>query len=239
MLKNRKLQVAGLALCTSVVAYASPWDIDMVDAVFMRGYEWRMMKTPEGAVSMDNTYSMTEKGYRPFKLASKDASTGWGADPIELVMKSTPGMDGNWLTELKESQLRAEAFYTRKGKINQDSKSMLEVGEKMFKVYCQTCHGVGGNGNAPLTWTEKEDSNGNAIQVKRWTDVPNLAGVTTKNDAYMYLIIRNGREKMPAYGHAMYDEEIWAAIAYMRADTITNDDGTVSGGLGYKYVEIK
>jgi mono/diheme cytochrome c family protein len=35
--------------------------------------------------------------------------------------------------------------------------------------------------------------------------------------AELYLIIRNGRAKMPSYGHAMSEDEIWAAIHYIRS----------------------
>lgn len=51
---RRKLRwaVAAGALF-STAAWAFPWDIDMVDAQFVRAYEWVMMTPPEGVVSRD------------------------------------------------------------------------------------------------------------------------------------------------------------------------------------------
>ena len=78
MFKNKKSKIIGLTLVVSSAAYAFPWDIDMVDSVSYRGYEWKMLPTPEGAASQDNEvfneYSpwqdtqLTRKGYRDFKL---------------------------------------------------------------------------------------------------------------------------------------------------------------------------
>lgn len=58
--------VAALGLLAASSASASPWDIDMVDAYFYRGYEWKMMQVPDGAVSVNryapNADRMTEAG---------------------------------------------------------------------------------------------------------------------------------------------------------------------------------
>lgn len=51
---DRRSWVAGALLLASGVAYAFPWDIDMVDAVYLRAYEWKMLPNPEGTVSRDN-----------------------------------------------------------------------------------------------------------------------------------------------------------------------------------------
>ena len=55
---------AGLSI--SSTAWALPWDIDMVDAYFYRGYEWNMMTVPDGAVSINrwtaNADRMTPEG---------------------------------------------------------------------------------------------------------------------------------------------------------------------------------
>lgn len=58
--------IAGIGLLASSTALAFPWDIDMVDAYFYRGYEWAMMQLPEGVVSQDlyvaNADRMTPAG---------------------------------------------------------------------------------------------------------------------------------------------------------------------------------
>jgi len=38
----------------STVAWAFPWDTDMVDAVFKRAYSWKMADLPEGVVSVNH-----------------------------------------------------------------------------------------------------------------------------------------------------------------------------------------
>lgn len=66
----RNARLSGLALVMGLglaaPAEASPWDIDMVDAYFYRGYEWKMMDVPAGAVSINryaaNYDRMTPEG---------------------------------------------------------------------------------------------------------------------------------------------------------------------------------
>jgi mono/diheme cytochrome c family protein len=47
--KRRRLWV-GLGLLVAGVAWASPWDIDMIDSVNFKAYEWKMRPLPEGSV---------------------------------------------------------------------------------------------------------------------------------------------------------------------------------------------
>ena len=48
----RRVVVGALALMgLSTAAWAFPWDIDMVDALYKKAYGWKMMTPPEGAVS--------------------------------------------------------------------------------------------------------------------------------------------------------------------------------------------
>ena len=62
----------------------------------------------------------------------------------------------------------------------------------------------------------------------RFEGIPNLHGAnkagvvvagsgSLKSVNEVYLIIRNGRDKMPGYGHAMSEDEIWSAIHYLRS----------------------
>lgn len=57
---------AALGLSFAAPAAANPWDIDMVDAYYYRGYEWKMMQVPEGSVSINryapNSDRMTDAG---------------------------------------------------------------------------------------------------------------------------------------------------------------------------------
>ena len=73
--------LAGLSI--SSTAMALPWDIDMVDAYFLRGYEWSMMTVPEGAVSINrwapNYDRMTPEGMAlqsPYTADAAHVATG-------------------------------------------------------------------------------------------------------------------------------------------------------------------
>jgi mono/diheme cytochrome c family protein len=73
--------MAGLSI--SSTAMALPWDIDLVDAYFFRGYEWNMMTVPEGAVSMNrwapNYDRMTPEGQglrNPYNVDAAQVATG-------------------------------------------------------------------------------------------------------------------------------------------------------------------
>ena len=114
-----------------------------------------------------------------------------------------------------------------KYKKNDDKRSyMLQQGEKLAKTYCKACHVVEiGAEKSPVTWGNEYNTRG--ASVKRWTTPGGilLAGsdsVLIKNSRYedenaLYDVIRNGWSQMPGYGHAMYDHEIWATIAYLRS----------------------
>ncbi len=91
----------------------------------------------------------------------------------------------------------------------------LATGERMFGIYCQTCHGVEGKGGAPVMLNDP--ANG----IKRYpVPPPMLSGpgaiTTARSDGYIYLTIRNGGAIMPGYGSSMEDQEIWATVAYLR-----------------------
>lgn len=208
---KKTLGIAGAAAAISATAYAFPWDIDMVDAAFLRGYEWRMAKTPEGAVSVNN--------YRDFQDPPK-------INPKFGVVAQLYGVNEEkyaqeYAVDLDASKADAEKLLS--------SERMAETGKKMFNVYCTACHGVDGAGGAPVAATE--DSKGAAV--KRWTGIPSIGGNPGKpgaeklkchSDNELYLVIRNGKGSMPRYGHAMYDHEIWALISYVRNDLQQSTD---------------
>jgi mono/diheme cytochrome c family protein len=84
----------------------------------------------------------------------------------------------------------------------------LELGKKMYGVYCTPCHGVDG---VVL---------GAVAQPGRLPGVVPLAGAAgvakSRTDGWIYLTIRNGGAVMPSYGPAMSDPEMWATVAYVR-----------------------
>lgn len=97
-----RLLTSGLllgALAFSSSASASPWDIDMVDAYFYRGYEWKMAQVPEGAVSQNryhpNFDRMTPEGKaltNPYP--ADDASIAKGKRAFDNVCTACHGKDG-------------------------------------------------------------------------------------------------------------------------------------------------
>lgn len=170
--KTGALATAAAVALLAQPALAFPWDWDMVDAQFMRAYEWSMMNLPEGAVSIDRY------------VRNYDRNTPEG-QALANPLGASPGDED------------------------------LAVGQRMFTVYCQTCHGVEGKGGAPVMLNDP--ANG----IKRYpVPPPNLSGpgaiTASRSDGYIYLTIRNGGAIMPAYGPSMEDQEIWATVAYIR-----------------------
>lgn len=178
---KRNLIAAGcVGLLASTTALAFPWDIDMVDAVFLRAFEWEMMGEPEGSVSTNH--------YR----AGCDPTC---ADPTEVMPEWNRDDIGGKILQNPQTA----------------SPEMLAKGQHYFEVYCQTCHGVNGAGEAPVTNNEAG---------ARYPAVPMLSGPTAttgyRTDGWIFLTIRNGGINMPSYSYAMYDEEMWSVVTYLR-----------------------
>ena len=180
-MRKRNLIALGMGgLLASTVAWAFPWDIDMVDAVFLRAFEWEMLDTPEGAVSINRYRS----GCDPTCADPAEVLPEWNRDAIGGTIQKNP--------------LSA-------------SPEVLGQGERLFSIYCQTCHGVDGGGGAPVTNNEKG---------ARYPAVPMLSGPATasgyRTDGWLFLTIRNGGINMPSYSYAMDDEEMWSLVTYLR-----------------------
>lgn len=197
-----KKMASGVALFLglSTVAYAFPWDIDMVDALFTRGYEQPMKDLPAGTIS--NQYRPNGLEHMDPEMVAKDWATTGGQSVIPQAASTTAVQDP----------------FVGKEK---DTATLLQ-GEKAFQTYCQTCHGIKGTGktlDGETAWPMQAPN--------RWGPVNNLhmasggkvnAGIVEyKSTSELYLIVRNGRGRMPAYGHAMSDAEIWSAIHYAKS----------------------
>ncbi len=94
--------------------------------------------------------------------------------------------------------------------LNPDDEAVLQLGERMYGIYCAPCHGDG------VTL--------GPVSAKGYPAVAVLAGddgrLSTMGDAWVYLTIRNGSvsKLMPAYNYAMADDEMWAIVNWMRAE---------------------
>ena len=127
---KKTLGIVGGAVAIAATAYAAPWDIDMVDAAFFRGYEWRMAETPEGAVSVNN--------YRDFQDPPMNHPE---LGPIaQLYGQNEEKYAEEFAEDLDASKASAEKMMSKD--------KMATIGNKMFNVYCQACHGVDGAGGA-------------------------------------------------------------------------------------------
>jgi len=105
----------------------------------------------------------------------------------------------------------------------------LAKGQRMFEVYCQTCHGEQGKGGAPVADNKPAEE-----QFRYKMPPPKLSGETgisaLRTDGYIYLTVRNGGAIMPSYGAAMNDDEIWAVVAWLR--TLPGAQAPTTGPLG-------
>ena len=202
MKKSKLFTSLAIFLGLSTTAIAFPWDIDMVDAIFIRGYEKPMASLPADAVSINN--------YRPTGFENLDEKS------VEADKTTTA-----YVLSIMQAKDQLDIVDPFKGKEN--NAETLALGKTGFVTYCQTCHGVKGSGKtvALETWPLQETG--------RFLGIPNVHmldgnGTITESGAgaiksaeEIYLIIRNGRGRMPSYGHAMSEQEIWSSIHYIRS----------------------
>ncbi len=76
-------------------------------------------------------------------------------------------------------------------------------GADIFKAKCQMCHGPDGTANTPA---------GRAIKAASFKS-PALINIP---DAELIAAVKNGKGKMPAFSGKLTDDQIKAAIAYVR-----------------------
>jgi mono/diheme cytochrome c family protein len=92
----------------------------------------------------------------------------------------------------------------------------LATGKAMYGIYCTPCHGDGVT-LGPVS--------------ALFPGVAKLAGPSSLlsgfTDGYVYLTIRNGGLRMPAYGWAMSEEEMWSVVSFIR----TFDNAAIKGSV--------
>jgi mono/diheme cytochrome c family protein len=86
-----------------------------------------------------------------------------------------------------------------------DDAAALALGQTMYDRHCTVCHGLQGRGDGPV------------IGQGRFPFAPSLIeGIgATREDGYVYAVIRAGRGLMPAYGPRMTHIERWAVVNYV------------------------
>ncbi len=83
--------------------------------------------------------------------------------------------------------------------------ALLERSKKIYKIYCQPCHGAGGQGDGPVTR-------------RGYPPPPSLLldGARNMKDGQIFHIITYGFKNMPPYNAQIEREDRWLSVAYIR-----------------------
>ena len=76
-------------------------------------------------------------------------------------------------------------------------------GADIYKAKCQMCHAADGSGNTPA---------GKAMKAHPF-DSPD---VIKMSDSELIAVVKNGKERMPAFGEKLTDAQIKNVVAYIR-----------------------
>jgi mono/diheme cytochrome c family protein len=71
-----------VGLLAAGVAWASPWDIDMIDSRAFKAYEWKMLPQPEGSVQRDPVGPRPAGAYQVAYVAPVDRMNAAQVDPM-------------------------------------------------------------------------------------------------------------------------------------------------------------
>ncbi len=193
-----------LGLGIAGVAYASPWDIDMIDGVNFKTYEWAMRPQPSGTVAR-------------LSLAEPKARAPGYYQNGEVGAVNRVNLDA---TNALANPYAADP-------------NLVATGTRLFKVNCAPCHGLEGEGGGPVTVNDKAAGINRFLMAAPAVAGDNTR-VDTLSDGFLYATIRNGgagsagasAERpafaaaigagMPAYGPLLTDYERWSIVAYMR-----------------------
>jgi len=77
---RKALIATGAIALISTVAWALPWDTDMVDSVYKRAFSWKMMTLPEGTISRSRARTPGDRS-----TVSSRAMKGPEATPTDLA----------------------------------------------------------------------------------------------------------------------------------------------------------
>lgn len=184
-------------------AWASPWDIDMIDGKNFKAYEWEMKPQPSGVIARESaSYPRPrEAGY--YQNGRVDAVNRMWPETDALVNPYA------------------------------DDPKLLATGERFFGVNCAPCHGGDGEGAGTVTQHNPEKGlnrfpmaapalAGSATRMATVSDgyiyatIRNggagSAGATPDRPAGVAAIGAG----MPSYGLLLTDYERWAIVAYIR-----------------------
>jgi mono/diheme cytochrome c family protein len=184
--KNKARWILGGGLLIAGLAWASPWDLDMIDSKAFKAYEWKMRPSiPEGSLQRHEG-AVAQAG---------DVGT-YQTDYIPAGDRIAPGTDA-----------MANPYPV-------DDHTLAD-GKHLFQVTCAPCHGVDGKGGGPVTKNDPAAGINRFPLPAPVLSGPGSVSAT-RSDGYMYYTIRNGGALMPAYGVSLTDRERWAVVAYIR-----------------------
>ncbi len=86
------------------------------------------------------------------------------------------------------------------------TEALIARGEDRFNAFCQHCHGMTGAGDGMV--------------VKRGFPAPpsyHIERLLNASDGQLFLTIKNGISRMPAFNNRIPVEDRWAIVAYIRA----------------------
>lgn len=88
---------------------------------------------------------------------------------------------------------------------NAENPADLQRGQRLYQVFCQVCHGAGGQGDGP-------------VALRGFPSPPSLLLDNARNmkDGQIFHIITYGFKNMPAYAAQIERLDRWQAIAYIR-----------------------
>lgn len=184
--RKKKVWLAFGGLLIAGLAWASPWDIDMIDSQGFKAYEWKMRQSvPEGSLQRA-AGAITQPG-------------GIGTYQTDYI---APGDRMGASTDTMAAPYPVDP-------------ATVETGAHMFRVTCAPCHGLEGKGGGPVTKMDPAAGINRFPLPAPMLSGPGSV-TATRSDGYLYYTIRNGGALMPAYGISLTDRERWAVVAYMR-----------------------
>jgi mono/diheme cytochrome c family protein len=112
------------------------------------------------------------------------------------------------------------------------TREFIERGQERFNIFCSACHGYDGLGNESGTVGRLLNVRPINLLDDKYRDRAGEFG----SDGYLYHIVRDGlwspdgTNRMPAYGHAVDQQDAWAIVAYIRTlQAAFNAEGTPIG----------
>lgn len=90
----------------------------------------------------------------------------------------------------------------------------IEIGHKLFRENCETCHGPAGLGDGP----------GARVLEARLPNLQDAEWASTKTDGEWFYKIAVGKDPMVGYEDFLEEEEIWHVVNYARSLSVAQAD---------------